>query len=75
MTAYVSGKAGYMTGLPEIAPGWPGTFVTATLNDLGRLLPQTLYALTETVPLDVVGIMVIEFVDEVPVQPAGTVQV
>jgi hypothetical protein len=60
---------------PEIEPGVAGMAVVVTAIELALLVPQELVAVTETEPLLALGVTVIEFVVEEPVQPVGSVQV
>jgi hypothetical protein len=60
---------------PEIVPGCGGVVAVATVNVLAGLLPHELFALTETVPPVLPGVVVILLVVELPVQPLGKVQV
>jgi hypothetical protein len=60
---------------PEIVPGCGGTGLTVTANVCGILLPQPLFAVTETLPLFAPTIAVIEVVADVPVHPVGNVHV
>ena len=46
-----------------------------TLNVLGVLAPQELFAVTDIVPPEVLGVPVIDDVVELPDQPEGKVQV
>ena len=58
-----------------MAPGVAGADETLTASVCAAVLPQPLLAVTETLPLVEEGVVVIEFVVEVPVQPLGKVQV
>ncbi len=60
---------------PVIVPGWPGKELIVTDRVRAILDPQVLLAVTEIVPPLLPGVVVIELVVEVPVQPEGSVQV
>ena len=60
---------------PDITPGCDGAVPDVTDRVLAVLLPQVLFAITDRIPPDELVVTVIEFVVELPVQPAGKVQV
>lgn len=55
-------------------PGCAGTVATVTLKVLAALVPQVLDAVTEILPPVVPAVAVIEVEVELPVHPAGKVQ-
>ena len=61
--------------LPVIAPGCAGTLRTVTVIGEGELAPHELFAVTDTVPPVDPTVVVIEFVEDDPVQPEGSVHV
>ena len=56
-------------------PGWAGGAVTDTLNVRALLVPQKLFAVTETVPPLASGVAVIDVDVELPPHPDGKVHV
>ena len=60
---------------PVIVPGVAGGEVTTTVNIWAAELPQTLLAVTETVPLVPALPVIALMVDPVVVQPFGSVHV
>jgi hypothetical protein len=60
---------------PPMTPGWAGILFTVTANIRAVDDPQTLLAITETFPLVVLAVTLIELVVEAPVQPEGSVHV
>ena len=58
-----------------MAPGVPGAVLTVIDNDCAVDEPQVLFAVTDTFPLVVLDVAVIELVVEEPVQPLGNVHV
>ena len=62
--------------MPLIAPGVAGAaVVTLTASVAGLEFPQVLFAVTDTVPLLVPAVVLIELVVDVPVHVAGSDQV
>jgi hypothetical protein len=61
--------------LPLINPGVPGEEFMVTAKFRGDEEPHVLFAVTETLPDVELEVTVMEFVVELPVQPAGIVQV
>ena len=61
--------------MPLIAPGVEGIVFTVTLNVCAAELPQVFAAITKTLPLVALAVVVITLVIEIPVQPPGKVQV
>ena len=59
---------------PEIDPGVVGIVVTATASVDDVVVPQELVAETVTLPEVELAVVLIELVEEVPVQPEGKVQ-
>ncbi len=61
---------------PEIAPGCAGVMkVIVTAAVVTVLLPQPLFALTESEPLEVPVVTLIVLLTDVPVHPDGKVHV
>ena len=60
---------------PVMAPGWAGVLFTVTDIICAKDEQEPLFAVTETFPLVVLAVALIELVVDVPVQPAGNVQV
>jgi hypothetical protein len=58
--------------LPEIEPGCAGIFDTVTARLRAVPVPQSLLAVTETLPLPAPTVTVIELVVDVPVHPVGS---
>lgn len=64
-----------MVLLPPMLPGMAGMVFTVTDNDCAAEDPQLLFAETETFPLVVLAVVVMEVDVEEPVQPLGNVHV
>jgi hypothetical protein len=62
-----------MAVAPEIVPGVAGSAFTITANVCGVLEPQVLSAVTVTLPLVALAVVVILFVELVPLHPPGKV--
>jgi hypothetical protein len=60
--------------LPTMLPGCAGTVFTVTGSVEGAEIPQAFVTVTLTAPLVLDAVVVRELVLEVPVQPAGVVQ-
>ena len=60
---------------PLIGPGCAGVLFTVTANVCAGDEPQILLAVTETFPLVILAVVLIELVVEVPVHPEGSVHV
>lgn len=60
---------------PVMAPGWAGILLFIVTANVCASEVQVLFAVTETFPLVVLAVALIELVVDVPVQPAGNVQV
>lgn len=60
---------------PEIIPGVVGIVFTVIAKFCADEDPHELVAITEIVPLDASGVVEIEFVGDVPLQPTGNVHV
>lgn len=61
--------------LPVIVPGAGGTVPVVMASVCAGLFPQALVATTEIVPPAVPVVTLIEFVDEEPLHPEGSVQI
>ena len=56
-------------------PGWEGIEAAFTFSSVAELDPQLLAAFTLMIPDTVVAVALMELLVELPLQPAGSVQV
>jgi hypothetical protein len=74
-TEYVSVAPAHTEVGPVIAPGAAAAEMGVTGSALAALVPQAVVAVTVTLPAEAPGVVVRLAVVEVPLQPAGVVQV
>lgn len=75
VTEYVVLLPEQIPAVPEILPGIAGMLFTVTARACAAELPQVLFEVTETFPLAVPAVLVIELPVDDPLQPDGIVQV